>query len=85
MLSETEEMDVAQAVAFALVATGAMQRGKLTLGDWKEVFRAVRGPDCLRIDRRSKNVSEIVSVDTMTEEALAVISSFSACGSAWRA
>jgi hypothetical protein len=74
MLSEEEEIDVAQTVGFVLIATGAMERESLTLSDWKEVFRAVRGADCLRIDRKSKNQSEIISVDTMTEEALAVIS-----------
>jgi len=73
LLSPQEEMDVRQETAFVLVATGALERDTMTFSDWKEVFRAVRGRNCLRIDRRSKNRSEIVSIDTMTEEALDVI------------
>ena len=73
-LTREERDDVRQTVAFVLCATGALERGTLTFGDWKECFRAVRGPDCLRIDRTAKNKSEIVRIDTMTPEQVDIIS-----------
>lgn len=69
LLSPEEEKDAKQTVALVLVATGALERGRLTLGDWKEVFRAVRGANCLRIDRQAKNKSEIIRIDTLSPEA----------------
>ena len=45
------------------------QGGRMTLGDWKVAFRAVRGAECLRIDRKAKNQSEIVCIDSLTPEA----------------
>ncbi|MEA3207333.1 MAG: hypothetical protein QOE70_390 [Chthoniobacter sp.] len=73
MLSETEVADAKQTTALALIATGALERmahgGRMTLGDWKVAFRAVRGADCLRIDRKAKNQSEVVSISSLTPEA----------------
>src|SRR4051812_19332221 len=57
LLTPEERQDVHQATALVLVATGALDRGRLTFGDWKTCFRAVRGPLCLRIDRKAKNKS----------------------------
>ena len=74
LLTREETLDVKQTVAFVLTATGAMERGNLTFGDWKECFRAVRGKNCLRIDRKAKNKSEIVRLDTMTPEQVDMIS-----------
>jgi hypothetical protein len=73
LLTAEERDDVRQTVAFVLCATGALERSTLTFGDWKECFRAVRGPECLRIDRKAKNKSEIVRIDTMTPEQVDVI------------
>jgi hypothetical protein len=73
LLTEDETKDAKATVAMVLCATGALQRGTLTFGDWKECFRAVRGKDCLRIDRKAKNKSKIVRIDSMTPEQLAVI------------
>lgn len=73
-LTEEEKADTKQIVALVLCATGTLGRGKLTFGDWKECFRAVRGKNGLRIDRKAKNKSEIVRIDTMTPESIAVIS-----------
>jgi hypothetical protein len=73
-LTREERDDVRQTVAFVLCATGALERGTLTFGDWKECFRAVRGADCLRIDRQAKNRSEILRIESMTPEQVDVIS-----------
>src|SRR4051812_19693042 len=50
LLTEEETKDAGQTAIFALLATGAYQRGTMTLADWKVAFRSVRGSDCLRID-----------------------------------
>jgi hypothetical protein len=75
-LTEQEENDVQQTVAFVLIATGALEREdlKLNFNDWKAAFSEVRGINCLGIDRRSKNQSEIVNYDTMTDADLYVAS-----------
>jgi hypothetical protein len=73
MLSEVEVADAKQTTALALISTGALERmaqgGRMTLGDWKVAFRAVRGAECLRIDRKAKNQSEIVAIDSLSPEA----------------
>src|SRR4029434_9390993 len=57
---------------FALISTGALERmaqgERMSLNDWKVCFRAVRGADCLRIDRRAKSGNEILSIDSLTPE-----------------
>lgn len=72
MLTPEEEADAKQTTALALVATGALERlamgGRMTLADWKVCFRAVRGPECLRIDRRAKSGNEVLSIDSLTPE-----------------
>jgi hypothetical protein len=72
MLTEDEIADVKQTTAFALISTGALERmaqgERMSLNDWKVCFRAVRGADCLRIDRRAKSGNEILSIDSLTPE-----------------
>jgi hypothetical protein len=52
LLSFHDCEEARQTCALALIACGAMERGKMELSDWKIVFREVRG--ALNIDRNSK-------------------------------
>jgi len=69
LLTPEEEADTRQTCALALISTGAFEAQRMTLATWKVAFRAVRGADCLRIDRKAKNQSEIVRIDTLSPEA----------------
>lgn len=73
LLSKEETEDVKQTVALALIATGAFESGKMTIGAWKVAFRASRGAECLRIDRRAKSGNEILSIDSLTPEEISYI------------
>lgn len=73
LLSEQEMADVQQTVTLALLATGAFESRAMSLSVWKACFRAARGRDCLRIDRKAKSGNEQFSIDALTDDEIANI------------
>lgn len=67
LLSFHDCEEARQSCALALIACGAMDRGLMTLADWKIVFREVRGS--LNIDRNSKRGQSDTAnpIDLMSE------------------